>query len=310
MSTITTPGEGAARPGGELDSARKRIAELERQLQETAVKEARLRGLVSASPVVIYTARPDGDHSVTYMSENVARWFGYPAESFTSEPAFWADRVHPEDKERVFSALQKLSARELKEHEYHTLEYRFRHRDGRYIWVHDDCAFSRDAAGNVIELVGFWQDVTEHRVAEETVRRQSEALREMSTPLVPISDQVVAMPLIGLMDSHRAQQVLSTLLDGIARTGARVAIIDITGVALVDTHVASALIQSAKAAQLMGAQVVLTGIRPEVAQILVALQIDLGGIVTAGTLQAGIAHAQSLADLSPSRPAAAARARA
>ncbi len=88
----------------------------------------------------------------------------------------------------------------------------------------------------------------------------------------------------------------SSLLDGIGRTSAAVAIIDITGVALVDTHVASALIQSAKAAQLMGAQVVITGIRPEVAQILVALQLDLGGIVTRGNLQSGIAYARSVTD--------------
>ena len=80
---------------------------LERALQETAAKESRLRSLVSASPVVIYTARADGDHGVTYMSENVARWFGYTAEDFVADSAFWADRIHPEDKERVFRQLER-----------------------------------------------------------------------------------------------------------------------------------------------------------------------------------------------------------
>ncbi|XXT23424.1 PAS domain-containing protein [Sorangium sp. So ce429] len=275
---------------GELESARRRIAELEREIADVAAKEARLRGLVSASPIVIYTCKPSGDYGVTYMSDNVCRFFGYTAEDFTSNSSFWAERIHPDDMDRVFRSLEKLS-----EHDYTKHEYRFKHKDGRWRWVHDDVALSRDASGNVIEYVGFWQDVDERRTAEELIQRQSESLREMSTPLVPISEHVVAMPLIGLMDSHRAQQVLSTLLDGIGRTGARVAIIDITGVALVDTYVASALIRSAKAAQLMGARVVITGIRPEVAQMLVSLQIDLAGIVTSGTMQAGIAVAQSLA---------------
>ncbi len=293
MESTIRSGDGADRVEVELERAHGKIAELEREVRELSAKEAHLRGLISASPLIIYTCKPSGDYGVTYMSENVFRFFGYTAEDFTSDSAFWSDRVHPDDADRVFSSLQRLS-----EHDYTNHEYRFRHKYGSYRWVHDDVALSRDASGNVVEYVGFWQDVHERRLAEETVRRQSDALREMSTPLVPISEHVVAMPLIGLMDSHRAQQVLSTLLDGISRTGARVAIIDITGVGLVDTYVASALIRSAKAAQLMGAQVVLTGIRPEVAQILVSLQIDLGGIVTSGTLQSGIAFAQSLAKTS------------
>lgn len=283
---MTTSRGDADRVRDELAIATSQIAELERALREFTVKEARLRHLLSASPVIIYTADAPNYH-LTYMSENVLHWFGYNAEEFISQSGFWTSCVHPEDVERVFHSLSQLSE------QHHTIEYRFRHKDGRWMWVHDDFWLSRDGAGNAVELVGYWQDVTDRREAEKTIRHQAETLRQMSTPLIPISDQVVAMPLVGLMDSQRAQQVLTTLLDGIDRAGARIAILDITGVPLVDTHVASALIQSAKAAQLMGAQVVITGIRPEVAQILVALQIDLGGIVTCGTLQAGIAYAHS-----------------
>jgi rsbT co-antagonist protein RsbR len=85
--------------------------------------------------------------------------------------------------------------------------------------------------------------------------------------------------------------VLETLLEGIAGSGASVAILDITGVALVDTQVANALIRAAQAVNLLGAQVVLTGIRPEVAQTLVGLGVELGGIVTRSSLQSGIAYA-------------------
>lgn len=126
---------------------------------------------------------------------------------------------------------------------------------------------------------------------EETILAQNAVLAELSTPLIPISDRVVVMPLIGAVDSRRAQQVLETLLQGIASTGARVAILDITGVPVVDTQVANALIHAAQAVKLLGAQVVLTGIRPEVAQTLVGLGADLGGIITRSSLQSGIAYA-------------------
>jgi rsbT co-antagonist protein RsbR len=143
------------------------------------------------------------------------------------------------------------------------------------------------------------RDVTERRQIEEAmrvqqddmIRAQSAALAELSTPLIPISEDIVVMPLIGLLDSQRAQQVMTTLLEGISKTGAAVAILDITGVSVVDTQVANGLIRAARAAALLGAEVVLTGIRPEVARTLVGLGADLQDIVTRGTLQSGITYA-------------------
>ncbi|HYF65382.1 MAG TPA: substrate-binding domain-containing protein [Herpetosiphonaceae bacterium] len=126
---------------------------------------------------------------------------------------------------------------------------------------------------------------------EEIIRAQKEALRELSTPLIPISDSVTIMPLIGTIDTSRAQQIIETLLHGVSSQRTRTAILDITGVLLVDTQVANVLIQAAQAARLLGAEVVLTGIRPEVSQTLVGLGVNLGGIVTRGTLQSGIAYA-------------------
>jgi anti-anti-sigma regulatory factor len=145
------------------------------------------------------------------------------------------------------------------------------------------------------------EDITERKRAEEllqqaaaqkqTIQTQQAMLAELSTPLIPLGDQVVVMPLIGAVDSTRAQQVLETLLQGIASSAAQVAILDITGVPVVDTQVANGLIHAARAVKLLGAQVVLTGIRPEVAQTLVGLGADLSGIVTRSTLQSGIAYA-------------------
>ncbi|MGQ9925892.1 MAG: STAS domain-containing protein [Chloroflexaceae bacterium] len=130
------------------------------------------------------------------------------------------------------------------------------------------------------------------REAEEHVlAAQRDALRELSTPLIPITDDVVIMPLIGTIDSGRAQLVMETLLDGVAQRQARLVILDITGVPVVDSQVAQALIQAAQAVKLLGARVMLTGIQPQIAQTLVHLGVDLSGIQTQSSLQAGIAAA-------------------
>lgn len=129
------------------------------------------------------------------------------------------------------------------------------------------------------------------RVRDEVIRNQEAALRELSTPVIPLTDTVLVMPLIGTVDTRRAQQLMQTLLEGVATNHATTVILDITGVLVVDTQVANALVRAAQAVKLLGARVVLTGIRPEVAQIVVGLGVDLGGIVTLGTLQSGVAYA-------------------
>jgi len=158
-----------------------------------------------------------------------------------------------------------------------------------------------DTDGNLAYAMIAFTDITERKAAEATLRQtisqeeiiraQAATLRELSTPLIPINDQVMVMPLIGTVDSYRTQQVMDSLLQGIATNHAQIAIIDITGVPVVDSQVADALVRAARAVRLLGARVVLTGIRPEVAQTLVGLGIDLSGIVTRGSLQSGIAYA-------------------
>jgi rsbT co-antagonist protein RsbR len=145
-----------------------------------------------------------------------------------------------------------------------------------------------------------YEDITERKMAEEAMRQsiqqeeviraQKLALEELSTPLIPISDKIVIMPLIGSMDTRRAQQVMDTLLHGISATKATNVIIDITGVTVVDTQVANAFVRAAQAVRLLGAEVMITGIRPEVAQTLIGLGVDLSGIATSSSLQSGIAR--------------------
>ena len=133
-----------------------------------------------------------------------------------------------------------------------------------------------------------FENVTDRKHAEQLIREQADVLLELSTPMIPITDDVMVMPLIGSVDVKRAQQVMETLLEGVARHQIRTVLLDITGVSVVDTHVASALIQAAQAVRLLGAEVVITGIRAEVAQSIVALGIDLKGLSTRSSLQSAI----------------------
>lgn len=160
--------------------------------------------------------------------------------------------------------------------------------DGRVMYMDTTC--EQILGDKLAEVIG--QELLPILYPEEQIIAiQAVALVALSTPLIPISEGVVVMPLIGSIDEVRARQIMETLLSGISRSQARTAILDITGVATVDHDVAHALLQAARAARMLGAQIVLTGIRPEVAQTLVSLGTHLEGIVTRGTLQSGIAFA-------------------
>jgi rsbT co-antagonist protein RsbR len=122
-------------------------------------------------------------------------------------------------------------------------------------------------------------------------------ISELAVPVVPLLDGVIVLPLVGNIDTRRAQQVIESLLTGIAEQQADVAIIDITGVPLVDTQVASYLGQAIRAASLLGAKVVLTGIGARIAQTLVVLDIDFSAVTTCANLRDGIEAALALKGL-------------
>jgi rsbT co-antagonist protein RsbR len=129
---------------------------------------------------------------------------------------------------------------------------------------------------------------------ERTISAQQEAIRELSTPVLQLRERLLILPIIGLIDSERAMQVTESLLQAIRANRARVVVMDITGVAAVDSKVANHLIQTVTAARLMGATVIVSGLSAEVAQALVALGVDLGRINTIGDLQGGLEEAERL----------------
>ncbi len=132
---------------------------------------------------------------------------------------------------------------------------------------------------------------TYQRTREDIIARQQQELLELSTPVVKLWDGVLAVPMIGTLDSGRTQLVMETLLQRIVETGSALAIIDITGVPTVDTLVAQHLLKTVTAIRLMGADAIISGIRPQIAQTIVHLGIDLEGITTKATLADALALA-------------------
>ncbi|RYZ65396.1 MAG: STAS domain-containing protein, partial [Proteobacteria bacterium] len=140
---------------------------------------------------------------------------------------------------------------------------------------------------------------------EEVIKRQQEEMLELSTPVIALWDGILAIPLIGTLDSARTQVVMESLLTEIVRTEAMVAIIDITGVPTVDTLTAQHLLKTVAAAKLMGAQCIISGIRPQIAQTIVHLGVDLGDVLTKSTLSDALRVAMARRGYVVSRPVAA-----
>jgi rsbT co-antagonist protein RsbR len=137
---------------------------------------------------------------------------------------------------------------------------------------------------------------------EEIISRQQEEMLELSTPVVKLWEGILALPMIGTLDSARTQIVMESLLQRIVETGAEVAIIDITGVPTVDTLVAQHLIKTVTAARLMGADCIISGIRPQIAQTIVHLGVDLGDVITKATLADAFAVALQRRGLTVTAP--------
>jgi anti-anti-sigma regulatory factor/HAMP domain-containing protein len=152
-------------------------------------------------------------------------------------------------------------------------------------------ALERRVAERTIELE---QALAELREAATAREQLSAAVREMSSPVVPVLEGILVMPLIGVIDAGRAGLLVRSLLEGIERHQADVVILDVTGVPLVDTQVARALLEAAHAARLLGARPVLVGLRPELAQTIVSLGLDLSSLVTRADLQIGVDYAIKL----------------
>jgi PAS domain S-box-containing protein len=204
-------------------------------------------------------------------------------------------------------------------------------KDGSRFWANVIVTCLRDQDGRVRGFGKITRDLTERRKAQEELRlmrdeldervkertrelakaneslkaeltsrkRAEAAIRALSTPVLPIRDRLLVVPLIGIIDSGRALQLTEELLGAVRTHRARAVVIDITGVAVVDSKVANHLLQTIEAARLMGAKVIVSGISSEIAQTLVRIGVDLGGLWTTTDLRAGLEEAEELIGYRP-----------
>jgi rsbT co-antagonist protein RsbR len=171
-------------------------------------------------------------------------------------------------------------------------------KDGSKYWANVVLTSLRDSQGKLRGFGKVTRDMSERKAMEDRVKKQTMEIMEMATvPVVQVWDGIMLVPLIGMLDSERTQQLIEKLLRQLTETNSRVALLDITGVPAVDTQTAQHIIETIKAVRSIGAEVVLTGVRPSIAQTLVHLGIDLSVATTRSSLKAGLQVAFDLIDL-------------
>lgn len=203
--------------------------------------------------------------------------------------------VPPDRKDEVLTILDKIKRGERTDH-FETFRLR---KNGEQFPVSLTVSPIRDESGKIVGASTIARDITERARAQEAVTRQkiAQEILEISTPVMQVWEGVLCAPLIGTLDSMRTQQLMERLLERIAETGSSVALVDVTGVPAVDTQTARHLIETATAVRLLGGQVILTGIRPGIAQTLVHLGADLSEVVTRSSLATGFRSALEMLDL-------------
>src|SRR5215470_4353087 len=201
----------------------------------------------------------------------------------------------PEDLAKGKTEMELKVARE--EGRFEDEGWRVR-KDGSRFWANVIVTPLRDKEGRLRGFGKVTRDLSERRHAEEKLKKQTQEIMEMATvPVVQVWEGIVLVPLIGMLDSQRTQQLMERLLHRVTETGSPIAILDITGVPTIDTQTAQHLIETVSAVRLLGAEVILTGVRPVIAQTLVHLGIDLSNVITRSSLSAGLRMALNTLDL-------------
>lgn len=270
----------------EVEGLRRRVAELEGregELDDTKRRleraEERLRLFIDYTPASVVML----DREMRYIAASRA-WMIYS----NLEGQDIVGRSHYDVFPDIPDRWREIHRRCLAGATEGCEEDPFPRADGSTDWLRWQIYPWRTADGEIGGIVLFTELLNKRKDLEEQLRAQAKIVQELSTPIIPITDQILVMPVIGALSPERADQMMDHLLRHVAEHRVRVAILDITGVPAVDTHTASALVRVAQAVRLLGARVMLTGIRPEVAQAMIALGVDISSVATRADLQSGI----------------------
>lgn len=225
-----------------------------------------------------------------YWSDRVFQLFGRTRKDITPDGIMaW---VHPDDRESFLHEAQRY----VREKSRMDTECRVVWPDGSIRWIRSRGEVVCDAHGNAIKTMGTVRDITERRQAEAErdqlldaiIQTQRETLRALSTPVIPVMEHILIMPLVGQIDADRARDIMRALLDGIGKYRAKTVVLDVTGVPVIDTQVAEHLNKTIQAARLKGTHTIISGISDAVAETIIDLGIDWGDVETVSSLQSGL----------------------
>ncbi|MBI5670141.1 MAG: PAS domain S-box protein [Chloroflexi bacterium] len=257
--------------------------------KQADIERERLAAIANSSLDCIGIADLEG--RLLYMNPAGLEMVGY----FHQEEIIGTSYTEFTDPESA-RLLREVGIPTAMERGYWRGESRLQHRDGRSFPVEQALFPIRDAQGNINALATIITDISERKQAEaerdrlqqQVIEAQRQALAELSTPIIPIMDRIIVMPIVGSIDTGRARDIMRSLLSGISQYRAQIAILDITGVPIVDSGVADHLNRTIQAARLKGAQTIITGVSDAVAETVVDLGIDWTGFETLRDLQTGL----------------------
>jgi len=283
-NVITTP---LHDPLGQLIGFGKVLRDLSQRQQATE----RFRLIVESAPNAIVMANHEG--LMVLVNSQTERLFGYTRDELIGQSVEIlvpesVRSVHPNYRASFF-ADPKTRAMGAGRDLYGV------HKNGREIPVEIGLNPLVTEEGSFV--IASIIDITERKQAEATIARQAQEILEVSTPVVQVWEGIIAAPLIGTLDSQRTEQFMERLLQRIVETNSPVALVDITGVPTIDTQTGQHLIETVTAVRMLGAQVVLTGVRPALAQTLVHLGIDLSHVITRSSMSAGLRVALDILNL-------------
>ncbi len=286
----------------ELAQARARIAELEALQTKHEQTEESLRESEKRYKLALASTN-DGfwDWNVetgeVFFSKRYYTMLGYDPSDFAPSFDAWENLVHPDHLAR---AKQDLDAHFAGKTAVYATEFLAKTKDDQWVWLLSRGGIvERTDDGSPLRVMGTHTDIAERKQAgvererlhQELIEAQQRSIQELSTPVIPIMDRILVMPLVGSIDSMRAKHIMRTLLAGIRAHRAQVVILDITGVPIVDSGVAGHLDKTIQAAQLKGARTIVTGISDAVAEAIVDLGIDWNKLDTLSDLQTGLVMA-------------------
>jgi len=263
------------------------ITEYKKQ-QKRAEERDTLRLMIDNLPIVMYVKDRDGNHIVANQLQSDLCGVDKPE-----------DLIGKHDRDLHLDGWQ-----EFHEDEQHIMitgepiinkEEQVTNKDNQELWYLTTKIPLHGENGNITKLIGFGVDITDQKKAEleaeeqrKVIEKQRQTLLDLSAPIIPITDDIIIMPLIGNIDGERGQIIMRSLLAGISQFSAKTVILDLTGVSIIDTEVAGYLHRSTQAVKLKGAKAIITGITEEIAETIVDLGIDWTQVETWRDLQSGL----------------------